>query len=108
MSEHSRRGERQAKKPFAGRIIEMRSGLERFTRVCSVCKWTHSLVEHAGLAVLVFAVGTVDESVAEHVVVDASVASHAVGRGTREALHAVLSGRTLCKRGGDTPKGCLR
>jgi len=66
----------------------------------TVCKWTHSLVEHAGLAVLVFAVGTVDEAVAKHVVVDATVAAHPVRRGTREPLHAVLGGRTLCGQGG--------
>ena len=51
----------------------------------------YRFVEHARLAVFVLAAGTIDEAVAQDVVVDAAVTSDNVWSGTSEPLHAVLS-----------------
>lgn len=57
---------------------------------------TYGFVEHARLPVLVLSARTVDEAVAQHVVVDAPVPAHSVGGRAREPLHAVVRQRTLC------------
>lgn len=63
-----------------------------------VVRRTHRLVEHAGSSVLVLAIGTVDEAIAQHMIVYAAVSALPVGNRTGESLHAIHGGRTLCKR----------
>lgn len=57
---------------------------------------TYGFVEHARLPVLVLSARAVDEAVAQHVVVDATVSAHSVAGRAREPLHAVVRQRTLC------------
>ena len=67
-------------------------GTRRITRA-----ETHGFVEHARLPVLVLPRRAIYEAVAEHVVVNAAVSAHPVGRRAREPLHAVVRVRALCK-----------
>lgn len=57
---------------------------------------TYRFVEHAGLSVLVFALRTVDETVAQHVIVYTSVPALPIRRGTGKTLHTIHRGWTFC------------
>lgn len=62
---------------------------------CAAQIGTYGLVEHARLSFLVLTLRTIDESVAQHVVVYAAIAALSIGCGTREPLHAVHRRWTL-------------
>lgn len=51
---------------------------------------THGFVEHTRLSVLVFSRWAVNETVAEDVIVYATVPAHSVGRRACEPLHTVV------------------
>lgn len=59
---------------------------------------TYRLVEHAGSSVLVLAVRTIDEAVAQHMIVYAAVSALPVGYRAGEPLHAIHGGGTLCNK----------
>lgn len=58
----------------------------------------YRFIEHAGLSVLVFPIGTVNETVTQDVVVDAAVAALPVRRRARKSLHAIRGRRAFCKK----------
>lgn len=66
---------------------------------------TYRFVKHARHPIFILCIGTIDESVTQHMIVDASVPAHSVGRGTGEPLHTVFHWGTLYKEKEGRRKG---
>lgn len=58
--------------------------------------FTYRLVEHAGSSIFILTLRTIDEAVAQHMVVYAAISSLQIRCGACEALHAVHCGGTFC------------
>lgn len=58
---------------------------------------THGFIKHAGLPVLILGCGTVNEAVAQDMIVDAMISTDSIRGWTSESLHSVFGDRTFYK-----------